>query len=169
MPYPVLDAPISPLRQRLIDDMNMRRFSRETQRNYLRDIGRLATFLGRSPDTATTDDLRRFQIEQQDDEVPVPTMNIHRATSSSYSSSRRTEPDVKLGGGQLVLVRLLMVMSRPGNGQSDHGSAYLERGRTRSERHRSAGLDQRRARIGAGHGTPAQPRPPPELNTCQTI
>ncbi|MER8475991.1 hypothetical protein [Mesorhizobium sp. M1163] len=52
MPYPVLDAPISPLRQRLIDDMNMRRFSRETQRNYLRDIGRLATFLGRSPDTA---------------------------------------------------------------------------------------------------------------------
>lgn len=49
MPHSVLDAPISLLRQRLIDDMNMRRFSRETQRNYLRDIGRLATFLGRSP------------------------------------------------------------------------------------------------------------------------
>ncbi len=47
MPHPTLDAPISPMRQRLIDDMNMRRFSRETQRNYLRDIGRLATFLGR--------------------------------------------------------------------------------------------------------------------------
>ena len=30
MPHPVLDAPVSPLRQRLIDDMNMRRFSRET-------------------------------------------------------------------------------------------------------------------------------------------
>jgi len=59
----------------LIDDMNMRRFSRETQRNYLRDIGRLAAFLGRSPDTATADDLRRFQIEQQEDGVPVPTMN----------------------------------------------------------------------------------------------
>ena len=70
-----LDTPVSPLRQRLIDDMNMRRFSRETQRNYLRDIGRLATFLGRSPDTATADDLRRFQIEQQEDGVPVPTMN----------------------------------------------------------------------------------------------
>ncbi|RWB58993.1 phage integrase N-terminal SAM-like domain-containing protein [Mesorhizobium sp.] len=69
------DAPISPLRQRLIDDLNMRRFSRETQRNYLRDIGCLATFLGRSPDTATTHDLRRFQIEQQDNGVPVPTMN----------------------------------------------------------------------------------------------
>ena len=56
MPDPVLDTSISPLRQRLIDDMNMRRFSGETQRNYLRDIGRLATFLGRSPDTATGDD-----------------------------------------------------------------------------------------------------------------
>jgi hypothetical protein len=43
MTHSVLDAPISPLRQRVIDDMNMRRFSRETQRNYLRDIGRLAT------------------------------------------------------------------------------------------------------------------------------
>ena len=39
-------TPISPLRQRLIDDMNMRRFSRETQRNYIRDVGRFATFLG---------------------------------------------------------------------------------------------------------------------------
>jgi hypothetical protein len=42
-------TPISPLRQRLIDDMNMRRFSRETQRNYIRDVGRLATFLGGRP------------------------------------------------------------------------------------------------------------------------
>ena len=43
-------APVSSLRQRLIEDMTMRRFSRETQRNYLRDIGRLSAFLGRSGD-----------------------------------------------------------------------------------------------------------------------
>jgi hypothetical protein len=67
---------ISPLRQRLIDDMNMRRFSRETQRNYIRDVGRFATFLRRSPHTATADDVRRFQIEQRDAGVPTPTMNI---------------------------------------------------------------------------------------------
>jgi site-specific recombinase XerD len=66
---------ISPLRQRLIDDMNVRRFSRETQRNYIRDVGRFATFLGRSPDTATAEDVRRFQIEQGDLGVPIPTMN----------------------------------------------------------------------------------------------
>jgi integrase/recombinase XerD len=46
-------AAISPLRQRLIDDMNMRRFSPATQHGYIRDVGRFATFLGRSPDTAT--------------------------------------------------------------------------------------------------------------------
>jgi site-specific recombinase XerD len=67
---------ISPLRQRLIDDMTMRRFSRETQRNYIRDVERFATWLGRSPHTATAEDVRRFQIEQQEAGVPVPTMNM---------------------------------------------------------------------------------------------
>ena len=68
-------APVSPLRQRMIDDMNMRHFGRETQRNYIRDVGRFATFLGRPPDTATAEDLRRFQVEQRETGVPVPTMN----------------------------------------------------------------------------------------------
>jgi integrase/recombinase XerD len=75
MDNPLTAAAISPLRQRLIDDMNMRRFSPETQRNYIRDVGRLATFLGRSPDTATAEDLRRFQVDQREAGVPVPTMN----------------------------------------------------------------------------------------------
>ena len=68
-------AAVGSLRQRLIDDMTLRRFSRETQRNYIRDVGRLATFLRRSPDTATVDDLRRFQIAQQEVGLGVPTMN----------------------------------------------------------------------------------------------
>ena len=72
---PMLATTVSSLRQRLIDDMNMRRFSRETQRNYIRDVGRFATFLGRPPDTATAENLRRFQVEQRDAGVPVPTMN----------------------------------------------------------------------------------------------
>ncbi|BAK86154.1 transposase (plasmid) [Komagataeibacter medellinensis NBRC 3288] len=40
-------AAISHLRQRLLDDMAVRRFSQGTQRNYLRDVGRFAMFLGR--------------------------------------------------------------------------------------------------------------------------
>ena len=75
MTHSILDAPVSPLRQRLIDEMTMRRFSRETQRNYIRDVGRFATFLGRRLDTASADDLRRFQVEQREAGVPVPTMN----------------------------------------------------------------------------------------------
>ena len=47
MNNPLAATPISPLRQRLIDDMNVRRFSPETKRNYIRDVGRFATFVGR--------------------------------------------------------------------------------------------------------------------------
>lgn len=72
---PVPAASVSSLRQRLIADMSMRRFSMETQRNYLRDVGRLASFLGRSPDTASAEDLRRFQIVLQEAGLGVPTMN----------------------------------------------------------------------------------------------
>ena len=46
-------VPMSPLRQRLIEDMDMRHFSRETKRNYIRDVARFSTWLGRPPDRAT--------------------------------------------------------------------------------------------------------------------
>lgn len=86
--------PVSPLRQRLIDDMTMRRFSRETQRNYLRDVGRFATWLGRSPHTATAEDLRRFQIEQQEAGVPVPTMNSIVAALRFFFTHTLDRPDL---------------------------------------------------------------------------
>ncbi len=53
----------------------MRRFGHETQRSDIRDVGQFGTFLGRSPDTATAEEVRRFQIEQCDLGVPAPTMN----------------------------------------------------------------------------------------------
>ncbi len=85
---------VSPLRQRLIDDMAMRRFSRDTQRNYIRDVGRFATWLGRSPHTATAEDLRRFQIEQQDAGVPVPTMNSIVAALRFFFTHTLDRPDL---------------------------------------------------------------------------
>jgi integrase/recombinase XerD len=85
---------ISPLRQRLIDDMNMRRFSRETQRNYVRDVGRFATFLGRSPDTATAEDLHRFQVEQLEAHVPVPTMNSIVSALRFFFTHTLDRPDL---------------------------------------------------------------------------
>jgi len=53
--------PISPLRQRMIDDMALRKLQETTQTGYLRSVKRLAMFLGRSPDTASAEDLRAFQ------------------------------------------------------------------------------------------------------------
>ncbi|NCO47563.1 MAG: tyrosine-type recombinase/integrase, partial [Sphingomonadales bacterium] len=87
-------APVSPLRQRLIDDMNMRHFSRETQRNYIRDVGRFATFLGRPPDTATAEDLRRFQVEQREAGVPVPTMNSVVSALRFFFTHTLDRPDL---------------------------------------------------------------------------
>ena len=52
------DTPISPLRRRMIEDMTVRNFSEKTRANYIRQIKTFAAFLGRSPDTATAEDLR---------------------------------------------------------------------------------------------------------------
>ena len=85
---------VSPLRQRLIDEMEMRRFGRETQRNYIRDVGRFATFLGRSPDTATAEEVRRFQVEQHDQGVSVPTMNSMVSALRFFFTQTLDRPDL---------------------------------------------------------------------------
>ena len=86
--------PVSPLRQRLIDDMNMRHFGRETQRNYVRDVGRFATFLGRPPDTATAEDLRRFQVEQREAGMSAPTMNSIVSALRFFFTQTLERPDL---------------------------------------------------------------------------
>ena len=58
--------PIAPLRQRMIDDMRMRQLSPKTQASYVRTVRQFAGFLGRSPDTATVEDLRRYQLHLVD-------------------------------------------------------------------------------------------------------
>src|ERR1700729_1658428 len=106
-------TPISPLRQRLIDDMTMRRFSPATQRNYIRDVGRFATFLGRSPDTATAEDVRRFQIEQRDAGVPTPTMNSIVSALRFFFTTTIDRPDLARKLIRAVHPRNLPVVLRP--------------------------------------------------------
>ena len=53
---------ISPLRQRMLDDMRMRQLKAGTQKAYIHAVKQLARFLGRSPDTATAEELRDFQL-----------------------------------------------------------------------------------------------------------
>jgi integrase/recombinase XerD len=66
---------ISPLRQRMIEDMSVRSFDPQTQSGYIRAVCKLTAFLGRSPDTADAEDLRRFQIHLRQTGVPGPTVN----------------------------------------------------------------------------------------------
>ena len=56
------DTPATALRRRMTEDMQGRNPGAHSRRNYLNSCARLAAFLGRSPDTATADDIRRFQL-----------------------------------------------------------------------------------------------------------
>ncbi len=69
------DKPISDLRRRMIADMTVRSFSDKTQHDYIRHVETFASFLGRSPDTATGDDIRRFQFAQVEGGAQPPKMN----------------------------------------------------------------------------------------------
>ena len=109
--HDLLPAPaISPLRQRLIEEMNLRRFSHETQRNDLRDVGRLATFLGRRLDTASAEDLRRFQVEQRQAGVPVPTLNGIVSALRFFFTHALDRPDLARRLVRLAYPRTLPVV-----------------------------------------------------------
>src|SRR5258708_37665076 len=69
------EKPISPLRQRMLEDMSVHKFTPDTQREYVRAVKRLAAFLRRSPDTATPGELRSFQLHLTGTGVRPPTMN----------------------------------------------------------------------------------------------
>src|SRR6202035_3586629 len=58
------NRPVSALRARMIEDMTVRGFTEETRNNYIRDVRAFAAFIGRSPDRATAEDLRCFQLHQ---------------------------------------------------------------------------------------------------------
>src|SRR4051794_4483513 len=75
--------PISPLRARMIEDMSVRGFKEDTRRDYVRHVRAFATFIGRSPDTATAEDLRRSQLHQTQIGVQPSLL----ATSRRYSKS----------------------------------------------------------------------------------
>src|SRR5882672_5179599 len=70
------EKPISPLRQRMLEDMSLRGFTPDTQRDYIRAVKKLAAFLDRSPDTATAEDLRAFQLHLTAAGVQPPTISV---------------------------------------------------------------------------------------------
>jgi integrase/recombinase XerD len=66
---------VTPLRHRMIEDMNARKLCAGTQRGHIHSCKRFAVFLNRSPDTATTEDIRRFQLHLAETGVSICNRN----------------------------------------------------------------------------------------------
>jgi site-specific recombinase XerD len=71
---------MSPLRRRMIEDMTIRKFAPKTQHDYVQRVKNFAAFLGRSPDTATFEDVRRYQLHLATSGVGVASRNQTVAT-----------------------------------------------------------------------------------------
>jgi hypothetical protein len=82
------DEAMSPLRQRTIEDLTIRKFAPKTQHDYVQRIKNFAAFLGRSPDMASFEDVRRYQLYLAASGVGVPTVNQTVSTLRFFSGSR---------------------------------------------------------------------------------
>jgi integrase/recombinase XerD len=69
------DEAISPLRRRMIEDMTIRKLAPKTQQGYVRTIKDFTVFLGRSPDSASLEDIRRFQLHLAQSGAQPPIVN----------------------------------------------------------------------------------------------
>ena len=69
------DQAISPLRRRMIEDMAIRKLGRKTQHDYVQRVKDFARFLGRSPDSASKEDVRRYQLHLASSGAHTPTIN----------------------------------------------------------------------------------------------
>jgi site-specific recombinase XerD len=95
---------VSPLRRRMLEDMAMRGLRDDTQRDYIRSVKNFANFLGRSPDTATADDVRRYQVHQHETGAQPPTINSSVSALRFFFTITLDRPD---------LSRRLLVIRHP--------------------------------------------------------
>jgi integrase/recombinase XerD len=94
--------PVSALRVRMIEDMTVRGFTEETRNNYIRDVRAFAAFIHRPPDTATAEDLRRFQLHQTQSGIQPPSMNSSVSALRFFFIVTLDRPDL---ARQLTIVR----------------------------------------------------------------
>jgi integrase/recombinase XerD len=69
------DQAMSPLRRRMIEDMTIRKLAPKTQHDYVQRVKNFAGFLGRSPATASTEDVRRYQLHLASSGARIPKIN----------------------------------------------------------------------------------------------
>lgn len=105
--------PISPLRQRMTDDMRMRQLAPKTQAGYLRVVREFTRFLGRSPDTATVEDLRRYQLHLVDHGVSPVSLNAAITGLKFFFEITLHEPDLMARMQPVRVPRVLPVVLSP--------------------------------------------------------
>jgi integrase/recombinase XerD len=88
------DQAISPLRRRMIEDMTIRKFAPKTQHDYLQRVKHFTAYLGRSPDTASSEDVRRYQLHLTASGVGVPTLNQTVSTLRFFFKVTLGRPDL---------------------------------------------------------------------------
>ncbi len=86
--------PISPLRARMIEDMSVRGFKDDTRRDYVRHVRSFAAFIGRSPDTATAEELRLFQLHQTQSGQRPPSINSAVSALRFFFTVTLDRPDL---------------------------------------------------------------------------
>src|SRR6267154_5785286 len=77
------DQAISPLRRRMIEDMTIRKMAPRTQEGYIRAVKTFSAFLGAAPDTASFEDVRRYQLHLVSSGAGAPSIN-HRLTALRF-------------------------------------------------------------------------------------
>src|SRR6266446_5049706 len=77
------EAPITTLRRRMIEDMTIRKFAPRTQEGYIRAVKGFSSFFGASPDRASFEDLRRYQLHLVASGAGTPTIN-HTVTALRF-------------------------------------------------------------------------------------
>jgi integrase/recombinase XerD len=105
--------PTSPLRQRMIDDMVLRKLGLKTQKQYIRAVKNLTQFLGRSPGTATSEDLRLFQLHMAETDVSSGTINATISGLSFFFKVTLDDPSLMRKMSPLHEPRKLPVILSP--------------------------------------------------------
>ena len=103
----------SPLRQRMIEDMRMRKLEPRTQEAYIRAVRKLTEFLKRSPDTATVEDLRNFQLHLVDTGTSPITLNATLTGLKFFFDITLCRPELMLKMTHVAVPRKLPVILSP--------------------------------------------------------
>jgi integrase/recombinase XerD len=94
MTSPLSPRPVTALRARMIEDMTVRGFTEETRHDYVRRVRAFAAFIRRSPDTATAEDLRRFQLHQRQSGMQPPSINNSVSALRFFFTVTLDRPDL---------------------------------------------------------------------------